>query len=117
MLQSLSLLDFLVLVLATYATAHYVTREDGPGAVFLRLRQWAGAEVPADDVAVLGDEAVDTEPPVPRSRFLAELLSCPYCLSPYAAVATLLLLYVAWPVAWILAAAGGSVLLLEMTRP
>lgn len=114
--MNLQLLDFLILALATYAIAHYVTREDGPFAVFLRFRRWVGAEVDAADIPIMGDEAWYTEAsPEVKPGSIAALFACPYCLSPYAAVVSLFLWYVAWPVALVLGLAGVSVLVLELT--
>lgn len=111
---SLSLPDLLSLSFCTFAVAYYVTREDGPLAIFYRLRMAVGAGVEADDVAVLGDEALHTEPAQPMKRGgLAQLLSCPYCLSPYAAAFSLLLWVVAPVLVYLLATAGVSVCLLN----
>lgn len=106
----LSLPELLIGALSTYAISYYVTQTDGPFAVFLRLRRWAGAEVEAGGVPALGE--VEKEQPPPGG--LAALFSCPYCLSPYAAVVSLLLLLYVTPVAVLLGLAGGSVFLLNL---
>ena len=113
----LSPLDLAILALSTFAIAYYVSSTDGPWAVFYHLRLRVGAEWDPDDVATLGDEAIDTdplsEPPSPGS--LAQLFSCPYCLSPYAAALSIDLWFYLYPLALILALTGASAFLLRLT--
>ena len=76
--------DLILIVLATFYLAYALSSTHGPWQVFERLR----AGLP-----------------------LGGLMQCLVCLSPWAALACYaLLLSIAAPVVWILAAAGASVL-------
>ena len=66
-MHNLTLLDILILCLATFRAAQLVALDDGPGQIFARLRSWAIADA-------------------------RELFSCPYCLGVWFAA----LFTVAW---------------------
>src|SRR3990167_3377322 len=64
-------LELLVLSLAVWRASSLLTRERGPGNLFVKLRRRAGIE-PDPDTG---------EPEVIPDGFWPELLSCPWCLS------------------------------------
>ena len=71
--------DFVVLFLATWRLAHMLVKEDGPWAVFARLRKRAGLE----QIVVRNGEQVDI---VWHARTtLAEGLRCVWCVSVWCA--------------------------------
>lgn len=94
----------IIVGLAGWRLAALLSYEEGPWGISARLRRWLGADseidlsVPAADIAEPG--------------FLGKLLSCVWCLSPYAAV----IFWGLWEVHWYIpgvAAAAGIVVIAE----
>jgi len=67
----MSLPELAILGLAVWRLSSLLTRERGPGNLFVRLRQRAGIEPDPDS----------GEPNVIPDGFWPELLSCPWCVS------------------------------------
>lgn len=103
-LSDLSLCDLVAIALATYRVTRFVTHDDGPGCVLVRLRHLVGVRY---------DERGR---PTARDGSLAKLAVCFPCASCYVAAAMMVLYCV--PFGWLLliplAAAGGAVLLDEI---
>lgn len=89
-------LHLLVIVAATWRLTNLLNREDGPWAVFVRLRHCLGAEE--------GVGGVMAEPGT-----LAELIVCHYCLSMWVPLVIFALWIWAPPVVWVLAVSAGSI--------
>ncbi len=111
--------------LATWRIAEMITGERGPFAIFDRLRRrWPVmtpvimGETGAREF-VIGIDSVDEisfiDTPQGPARELGELLSCPYCLSPW--VAAVVLYLDTYPLTRravdVLAIAGGAAILLD----
>jgi len=89
-----SMVEVVLATLAVWRVTHLLWTEDGPGRVFLRLR-----------------EAV-------RDRFAGRVLSCFYCLSVWIAAPAALILSTDWlerALVW-LGVAGGALLLQRATE-
>ena len=71
---------FAVAALAVYRLAQLVTLDDGPGAIFRRLRAYFGERAAG---AAVGSAAWSA----------AELVNCPYCLGVWFAALVALALY------------------------
>lgn len=98
----MNLLAFPLLVLAGWRLSHLITREDGPGRIFRRARQLAGAEREGE------------------LSSLAYGITCMWCVSVWAGLVLFALwralprasLYVIWPLAL-----SAAAVLLEAFRP
>lgn len=101
-------LDFVILGLASWRLAYMLVNEDGPGAVFSRLRYRLGVR----SVVTRGNNSQPEATKV-ATNAVAELWTCVWCMSFWAA----LLLAVPWePIYWlrlVLAASGLAVLVNE----
>lgn len=106
--------DLVILALAAWRLAHMLVNEDGPGAIFSRLRHGAGVR----SVVTRDDQG---NPTASRAALtpLAEGLTCVWCVSVW--TAALLSLPLA-PVRWlrlVLASSAGAIMAheaLERTR-
>lgn len=117
---------FPLLILATSLISQYVLYEAGPGGALRRFRFWAGVNVPRlaspvfvndfeidnyNEAVAAGvseeylDIAYDSD-----GTFLGDVLSCYKCFAPYAATVALVTA-VFPPLFYILAAAGGNIVL------
>ncbi len=88
----------LIVSLATWRLACLLHAEDGPWAIFDRLRYWAGTY---------------REP----QPFLGQLLGCFWCLSVWIGLLCGLIGYYAWPVLLPFALSGAAILLDAAIRP
>ena len=87
--MNLSLLDLLVLALATWRTAYFIARDHAPFGVMEKLR-----------TRLVKDRAKPT------------VLTCIYCSSVWAAIAMLLLWHTPLqPVVWVAAVSGAALML------
>jgi len=97
-------LDFVILGLASWRLAYMLVNEDGPGAVFSRLRYRLGVR----SVVTRGNDGQPEATKV-ATNAVAELWTCVWCMSFWAA---LLLALPLTPVYWlrlVLAASGLAV--------
>lgn len=117
---------FPLLILATSLISQYVLYEEGPGGFFSRFRIWAGVNVPrlASPVFVNEFEIDNYDEAIASGvaeeyldityesdgTFLGDVLSCYKCFAPYAATIALLTA-VFPPLFYVLAAAGGNIVL------
>jgi hypothetical protein len=82
----MSFLTLLLTVLAAWRVASLLVNEDGPGAIFARLRRWAGIGY----VVQMDGQGQPTSMRVAKG-WLAEGLTCVWCVSVWAAAAFVLL--------------------------
>ncbi len=98
--------DFAIIVLATWRVTHMVSKEDGPGGVCRKFREWTGAR----ETINFGWES-DT--------FFGKLVTCFFCLSLWVA-GLIYVVYVWLPWLWwailILAISGAASLLQFVER-
>jgi hypothetical protein len=88
------LIRFILAIFTCYRLARLISRDDGPGFVFSRLRWWA------KDKAVTEMAQNDIHPELSDQWFgkwhnLSEALSCPYCLGVWFSIP--LVLFVIYP--------------------
>ena len=106
-----TLTDLVILALASWRLAYMLVNEDGPGAVFSRLRYRAGVRS-----VVTRDNAGQPVASKVALNGLAEGLMCVWCVSVWAAA----LLLVPWPplewLRWLLAVSAGAVLAHEVVE-
>ena len=86
------------LVLANYLLAYYLTDKElsGPKGMFDAIRFRGGINVPVYgfDTVNTGEGGQVTEGYESNGTFLADLLDCPFCLSPYTALVVLVLAWI-----------------------
>lgn len=87
------LIRVVIVGLAAWRLAHLFVGEEGPWGIFRRLRLLAGAEI---DLALEPADPLVARINVPGEGFLAQLLSCVWCLSVW----TSLLFWGLWEVHW-----------------
>ena len=104
-------LDFVILALAAWRLAYMLVNEDGPGAIFSRLRYRLGVR----SVVTRGNDGQPEASKV-ATNWLAEGLTCVWCVSIW----TALLLLLPWePLYWLrllLAVSGGAILVNELVE-
>lgn len=88
---------FAAYVLATWRLSSLLVKENGPARMFALVRERVGANEPGEMIG------------------LAELFSCIWCMSVWAAAAIYLLRRLRWPV-YILAASAGAILIDSRAR-
>lgn len=96
----MNLLALVLLALATFRVSMLITKEDGPFHIFRNLRVYYGRQASKQDTYT------------PIREFIAELLSCPYCLSIYTAVFLYIMFYVSIIPIFVLAIWGLATLFL-----
>ena len=107
----MSAFEFILLALAAWRLAYMLVREDGPFAMFARLRQRAGLT----QIIVNGPDGPDVV--WSASTTLAEGLQCVWCVSVWTAGLLLALTYLPWaqPLIWfgitLLAISAGAIAL------
>lgn len=97
----MGVLELTLLTLATYRLAYLVAVEDGPADVMRRLRAAAERRFPPVTVA----------PGVQEHSNVVRGLICPLCTSFWLALPVYALSWLAPPVVWWLAIAGGALVL------
>lgn len=124
--MTIAVAHFPLLLMATHLISQYMLEEKGPAGIFHRIRLAAGVNIPylaepvmVNEVAVY-DYASAIAAGVPdeymeiayasNGSFTGDVLSCYRCFAPYAA-AIALLTAVFPPLFYILAAAGGNILI------
>ena len=100
--------DFLLLALAVWRLASLLVNEDGPGAVFARLRHAAGLR----SVVTKDNEGNPTVSRVALNP-LAEGLSCIWCVSVWAAALLALPFAPVRMLRLVLAASAGAIVIHE----
>ena len=96
--MTLSVFDFIVLALATWRIAYMLVKEDGPWAVFARLRTRAGLH------QIVIQNGAQTDIAWAADNTLAEGLQCVWCVSIWIATLfslTLLVPVLQLPVLWL----------------
>jgi len=83
-----TILDLIILALATYRLSELLANEDGPAGIFARLRKWLGVEV---------NEYSQLE----ASNIVAEMVICTYCNSFWLGVFWCIALYAWSGVLWL----------------
>ncbi len=104
------MIELFVMALAAWRLAHLLVHEDGPGAIFARLRYWAGVRY----VVRRGEQKPESLRVAQGP--LAEGLTCVWCVSVWAAA--VFAFGARWrSVRWlreVLATSGGAVIVHEV---
>jgi hypothetical protein len=105
-------LDFVILALAAWRLAYMLVNEDGPGAVFSRLRYRLGVR----SVVTRGNDGQPEASKVGLKPW-SELWLCVWCMSVWTATALVLLALLPWePLEWLrllLAVSAGAIVIHE----
>lgn len=109
----MTIMDFVVLCLASWRLAHLLVKEDGPWRMFARLRKFAGVQ----SVTTITTQGVQTG--YLAENALAEGLLCIWCVSVWCAaflvlggLLPIIGMFFAW-LARILAVSAGAILVQE----
>lgn len=86
------IVDFLIRVLATWRISNMLVSEEGPVALFIRLRRLVGVRVDEKGRSyVVGEEGAVLQPEIGKA------MTCIWCLSPWVGLVVALL-----PANWLL---------------
>jgi hypothetical protein len=101
-MQQFTLTDLVLTALAAWRLASLLAQEDGPFAMFARLRHWAGVRS-----VVTRDAQGNPQATRVAQNTLAEGLTCVWCTSIWTAI----IMSIPWaPLAWVRLALAASAL-------